>query len=330
VIISAADLVFYRLPSTLSPFGLQAYPMDLQQHALAAVDELVTIQDLMRWAVSRMNEAEIYFGHGTDNSWDEARLLVTHALSLPWQLDSSWLSSRLTRPEREAVLALLVQRIQSRIPAPYLLGEAWFCGLPFVVDERVLIPRSPIGEMINQGFEPWWQGAESPRRILDLCTGSGCIGIACAVRFADADVELLDISLQALAVAEENIERHELHDRVVALQSDLFSAAEGRYDLIVSNPPYVDAYDMATLPEEYHHEPALALAAGEDGLDLVRQMLAVARNYLTDDGLLVVEVGNSWPALVEAYPQLPFEWPDFAQGGHGVFVLQARDLDLLS
>lgn len=303
--------------------------MDLQEHAQAAVDELLTIQDLLRWSVSRMNESEIYFGHGTDNSWDEARLLVTHALSLPWQLDNSWLSARVTRAEREAVLALVTERIQSRTPAPYLIGEAWFCGLPFVVDERVLIPRSPIGQMIEQGFAPWWQGAGTPGRILDLCTGSGCIGIACARQFEDATVELLDISAEALEVAEENIQRHELEDRVVALQSDLFSAADGRYDLIVSNPPYVDAYDMATLPQEYHHEPELALAAGDDGLDLVRRMFAVARDYLTDDGLLVVEVGNSWPALVEAYPQLPFEWPEFERGGHGVLVLQARDLDLL-
>lgn len=303
--------------------------MDLQQHALAAVDELQTLQDLLRWTVSRMNEADIYFGHGTDNSWDEARLLVTHALSLPWQLDNSWLSARVTRPEREAVLALVTERIQKRVPAPYLIGEAWFCGLPFVVDERVLIPRSPIGEMIELGFASWWKGLEAPQRILDLCTGSGCIGIACAKHFENAEVELLDISAEALEVADENIQRFELEDRVVALQSDLFSAADGRYDLIVSNPPYVDAYDMSTLPEEYHHEPELALAAGEDGLDLVRRMLAEARDYLTDDGLLVVEVGNSWPALVEAYPQLPFVWPEFERGGHGVFVLQARDLDLL-
>lgn len=303
--------------------------MDLQQQSQAAVDELVSILDLLRWAVSRMNEAEIYFGHGTDNPVDEARLLVTHGLSLPWSIEDRWLDSRTTRHERERVVGLIQERILSRVPAPYLVGEAWFCGHAFAVDERVLIPRSPIGEMINQRFAPWWQGQSEPKRILDLCTGSGCIGIACALEYPEAEVELLDISTDALSVAETNIERYDLGDRVVALQSDLFAAADGRYDLIVSNPPYVDADDMALLPEEYHHEPELALAAGDDGLDLVRTMLAQARNYLTDDGLLVIEVGNSWPAVLENWPQLPFEWPTFVNGGHGVFVLQARDLDLL-
>ncbi|WP_221801270.1 50S ribosomal protein L3 N(5)-glutamine methyltransferase [Oceanobacter mangrovi] len=308
--------------------------MDLQTQARTAIDELVTIQDLVRWSVSRMNESDIYFGHGTDNPWDEARLLVTHALSLGWELAPEWYSSRVTRAEREDVLALVCERIESRVPAPYLIGEAWFCGLAFRVDERVLIPRSPIGEMIDSEFAPWWQRgfepADQPRRILDLCTGSGCIGIACAVQYPDAEVELLDISFDALAIAEENIQRHGLEDRVQAFQSDLFSAASGKYDLIVSNPPYVDADDMASLPEEYHHEPELALAAGDDGLDLVRTILKQARQFLTDDGLLVVEVGNSWPALEAAFPQLPFVWPEFERGGHGVFVLQARDLELLA
>lgn len=308
---------------------------DLFAQAGQAADELQTMQDFIRWTVSRMNEAGIYLGHGTDNPWDEALLLVTHALHLPWNLADEWRHSRLTRSEREAILDLVVARIEQRVPAPYLTGVAWFCNLPFVVDERVLIPRSPIGQMIEQNFAPWWQGdlhsgKPAPRRILDVCTGSGCIGIACAVQFPQAEVELLDISFEALEVAEENIHRHELQERVTALQSDLFSAASGKYDLIVSNPPYVDADDMHSLPEEYRHEPELALAAGDDGLDLVRIMLKEARQYLTDDGLLVVEVGNSWPALVDAYPQLPFVWPTFERGGHGVFVLQARDLDLLS
>tara|TARA_R110001592_G_scaffold44571_5_gene143225 strand:- start:3306 stop:4238 length:933 start_codon:yes stop_codon:yes gene_type:complete len=304
--------------------------MYLHQNASAAIEELSTIQDMLRWSVSRMNEFDIYFGHGTDNAWDEARLLVTHALMLPWELSPEWYSARLTRQERESVIALVVERIDSRFPAPYLTGQAWFCGLPFVVDERVLIPRSPIAELIQNEFLPWWQGEDKPQRMLDLCTGSGCIGIACAVQFPDAEVELLDISFDALTLAEENIQRHGLGHRVQALQSDLFAAAHGQYDLIVSNPPYVDAEDMASLPEEFQHEPALALAAGEDGLDLVRIMLRQARQYLSDDGLLVVEVGNSWPALEAAFPELPFVWPDFERGGHGVFVLQARELELLS
>ncbi|WP_430462933.1 50S ribosomal protein L3 N(5)-glutamine methyltransferase [Thalassolituus sp. LLYu03] len=308
---------------------------DLHQQCAEAVEQLSTLGDMIRWSVSRMNEADIYFGHGTDNPWDEALLLVTHALNLPWNIASEWHSARLTQSEREAVVNLVGERIDQRVPAPYLTGVAWFCDLPFVVDERVLIPRSPIGQMIELGFAPWWQGAleqnvPAPQRILDLCTGSGCIGIACAVKFPQAEVELLDISFDALSVADENIRRHGLEDRVMALQSDLFGSASGKYDLIVSNPPYVDADDMNTLPEEYHHEPELALAAGDDGLDLVRIMLKQAREFLTDDGLLVVEVGNSWPALVEAYPELPFVWPEFKRGGHGVFVLQARDLDLLN
>ncbi|UTW50097.1 50S ribosomal protein L3 N(5)-glutamine methyltransferase [Bacterioplanoides sp. SCSIO 12839] len=274
-----------------------------------------------------MAEAGIYFGHGTDNPQDESVLLVTHALGLPWNQADQWRDCRLTRSERETVVSLLVTRIEQRVPAPYLVGEAWFCGLPYLVDERVLIPRSPIAELIETNFQPWLQ--HQPKRIMDLCTGSGCIGIACAMQFPDAQVELLDISFDALAVAEENIQRLEVHDRVVALQSDLFSAAHGRYDLIVSNPPYVDADDMACLPDEFHHEPELALAAGNDGLDLVRIMLKQACDHLTDDGVLVVEVGNSWPALADAYPQLPFQWQEFERGGHGVFVLHAKDLDAL-
>ncbi|UXD87999.1 50S ribosomal protein L3 N(5)-glutamine methyltransferase [Thalassolituus hydrocarboniclasticus] len=309
--------------------------MDLQHHAECAVDELNTLQDVIRWSVSRMSEAGIYYGHGTDNPWDEALLLVTHALHLPWNLANEWRNAQLTRTERQAAIELILTRIEQRVPAPYLTGVAWFCNLPFVVDERVLIPRSPIGQMIDQGFAPWWQGhtldgQPQPQRIMDLCTGSGCIGIAMAKKFPQAEVELLDLSFEALEVADENIQRHQLEDRVMALQSDLFAAASGKYDLIVSNPPYVDADDMSCLPEEYHHEPEMALAAGDDGLDLVRIMLKEARQYLTDDGLLVVEVGNSWPALAAAYPQLPFVWPEFEHGGHGVFVLQARDLDLLN
>ncbi|MGB1092482.1 MAG: 50S ribosomal protein L3 N(5)-glutamine methyltransferase [Oceanobacter sp.] len=304
--------------------------MNIRKQAEQAIHELKTVQDMLRWAVSRMNEAGIYFGHGTDNPWDEARLLVTHALHLPWDMAIEWYSSVLTEEERTQVADLVATRIETRMPAPYLTEEAWFCGKPYKVDQRVLIPRSPIAEMINQGFAPWWKNNHAPQRILDLCTGSGCIGIACAHAFDEAQVELLDLSFDALAVAEENIYRHGLEDRVTAMQSDLFAAADGRYDLIVSNPPYVDADDMASLPEEFLHEPEMALAAGDDGLDLVRIMLAEAEQYLTDDGLLVVEVGNSCIALADAYPELPFVWPSFKQGGHGVFVLQASDLKKLN
>jgi ribosomal protein L3 glutamine methyltransferase len=291
-----------------------------------ALNELSTLQDLLRWSISRMNEAGLHFGHGTDNARDDAVMLVTHALHLPWNIEQDWQNAKLTHSEREMVISLISRRINERMPTPYLTGEAWFYGLPFVVDERVLIPRSPIAEIIAARFQPW-VGDKKVHRIMDLCTGSGCIGIACATEFPQAHVELLDISFDALALADENIASHDLNDRVIALQSDLFEAADGKYDIIVSNPPYVDADDMSCLPEEFHNEPELALAAGEDGLDLVRIMLAQARQYLTDDGLFIVEVGNSWPALEDAYPTVPFMWQEFELGGHGVFVLTADQLD---
>lgn len=291
----------------------------------ALLDELLTLRDFIRWGASEFTAAELFYGHGTDNAWDEAEQLVLHAVHLTPPLDSEWLSARLTRPERERVLANLQRRIQERIPAAYITGKAWFTGLPFQVDERVLVPRSPIAELILKRFEPWL--IQPLQRILDLCTGSGCIGIACAYAFPDAEVQLSDISWDALAVAEENIQLHNLEERVFAIQSDGFANLQGQvFDLIVSNPPYVDAEDMASLPDEYHAEPELGLASGEDGLDFTRQLLAQAADHLTETGLLVVEVGNSWPALAAAYPELPFIWVEFERGGHGVFVLSAQDL----
>lgn len=300
----------------------------LSPAAQEAVTDLRTLRDMIRWVMSYLSQHAVYLGHGTDNARDEAILLCSSQLSIDWPEVDDWLDSRLTQSERVSIATLVEQRVHERVPVPYLIGQAWFCGWPFVVDERVLIPRSPIAELIQQRFEPWLE--QEPARILDLCTGSGCIGIACAHTFEQAQVELLDISFDALAVAEDNIQRHQLDDRVMALQSDLFSAASGQYDLIVSNPPYVDADDMACLPDEYHHEPVLALAAGDDGLDLVRTMLAQAKQYLSEQGVLVIEVGNSWPALAAAYPELPFQWQEFEHGGHGVCVLHARDLDNLS
>lgn len=304
------------------------------EQAQQAVTELRTLQDMLRWGVSRMHEADLFFGQGLADAIDEALLLVTHALHLPWNIDNHWHQTRLTLKERESVVALLKRRIEEKIPAAYLTGVAWFSGEPFYVDERVLIPRSPIAQMIEEHFASWWQGSTdsftgnpAPKRILDLCTGSGCLGILAAKAFPDAEVEVMDLSFDALDVAQQNIEAHHLADQIQAFQSDLFEAASGQYDLIISNPPYVDAEDMASLPAEYLHEPTLALEAGHDGLDIVRIMLEQARNYLADDGLLVVEVGNSFPALIAAYPQLPFVWPEFKRGGHGVFVLQAQDLD---
>lgn len=290
-----------------------------------ARDQLSTIRDFLRWAASEFIAAKLFYGHGTDNPWDEAEQLVLHAIHLAPPLGDEWLDARLTYSERERVIANIQRRISERIPAAYITGQAWFAGLPYVVDERVLVPRSPIAELIGKRFSPWL--VNEPRQILDLCTGSGCIGIACAYAFPDAEVQLSDISYDALAVAEENIHQHGMTERVFAMQSDLFENLLGqRFDLIVSNPPYVDAEDMASLPDEFHAEPELGLASGDDGLDFTRRLLKDAADFLTEEGLLVVEVGNSWPALEEAYPTLPFTWVEFERGGHGVFVLTAQDL----
>ncbi|MCP1602900.1 50S ribosomal protein L3 N(5)-glutamine methyltransferase [Pseudomonas citronellolis] len=283
---------------------------------------LLTLRDHIRWAVSRFHAEGLYFGHGTDNAWDDARLLVLGALHLPWEMADAYLDCRLEDDEREHLRELLRQRIEERVPTAYLLGEAWFCGLPFVVDERVLVPRSPIAELIQQRFEPWL--AAEPARILDLCTGSGCIGIACAYEFLQAEVVLADLSFDALEVANVNIERHELGERVYTVQGDGFAGLPGqRFDLIVSNPPYVDAEDFADMPAEYQHEPELGLASGNDGLDLVRRMLAEAADHLTGQGTLIVEVGNSQVHVEALYPEVDFTWLEFRHGGHGVFLLSA-------
>jgi ribosomal protein L3 glutamine methyltransferase len=288
-------------------------------------EELVSIRDFIRWGASLFNEATLFFGHGTDNCWDEAEQLVLHAIHLQPPLADEWLDARLTRVERERVFAHLQRRVNERIPAAYITGQAWFAGMPFVVDERVLVPRSPIAELIEKRFEPWL--ANEPLHILDLCTGSGCIGIACAQVFPNAEVQLSDISFDALAVAEENIQLHHLEDRVFAIQSDLFANLIGqKFDLIVSNPPYVDADDLASMPDEYRAEPEIGLASGHDGLDFTRRLLREACDYLNENGLLIVEVGNSWVALDAAYPSVPFIWVEFTRGGHGVFILKVQDL----
>ncbi|WP_018862827.1 MULTISPECIES: 50S ribosomal protein L3 N(5)-glutamine methyltransferase [unclassified Thioalkalivibrio] len=288
---------------------------------------LRTLRDFIRFGASQFRAGGLSFGHGTDNAFDEAAWLVLHALHLPLDLPESWWSSNLSEAERTRVIAVLRTRIETRKPAAYLTGEAWFAGLPFFVDEHVLVPRSPLAELIAVGFEPWIE-ADSVERVLDLCTGGGCIGIATALALPQAQVDVSDVSEPALAVAARNIERHDVGDRVQVRHSDVFEALgpEDRYDLIVSNPPYVDARDMAELPQEYRHEPELGLAAGEDGLDIVRRILAGARRHLTEDGALIVEVGNSQPAVEEAFPDLPLIWLEFESGGHGVFLAYARDL----
>ncbi|UNG20615.1 50S ribosomal protein L3 N(5)-glutamine methyltransferase [Stutzerimonas zhaodongensis] len=288
----------------------------------ASSSRLRTLRDHIRWAVSRFHAEQLFFGHGTDNAWDEARQLVLGALHLPWEMADSYLDCRLEDDEREHLQALLHRRIEQRVPTAYLLGQAWFCGLPFIVNDHVLIPRSPIGQLIERRFEPWL--AKEPARILDLCTGSGCIGIACAYEFLDAEVLLADLSFEALEVANRNIEQHGLDDRVYTVQGDGFDGLpKQRFDLIVSNPPYVDAEDFADMPAEFQHEPALGLACGDDGLNLVRRILAEAADHLTETGTLVVEVGNSQVHVEALYPEVDFTWLEFTDGGHGVFLLAA-------
>lgn len=294
---------------------------------LKDVEGLSNLTDFVRWGASQFNQAGIYFGHGTDNEIDESLLLVLHALNLPFGLSDELMQSHLTVAERERIIALFNRRIEERLPAAYLTHQAWFAGLSFYVDERVLVPRSPIAELIEAGFEPWVD-PDAVTKVLDMCTGSACIAIACAIAFPEAHVDASDISTEALAVASMNIEKHQLQGRVQAIQSNVFAQLPARrYDIIVSNPPYVDAQDMADLPAEYHAEPVLGLAAGDDGLDIVRRMLARAGDYLTAQGILVVEVGNSAPAVEAAWPDVPFMWLEFERGGSGVFLLTAAQLD---
>ena len=290
------------------------------------IHHLHTIRDFIRWGASRMNEAGVHFGHGTADAIDEAAALVLHALHLSPDLHEEYLQAALTPAEKQAVLDLLERRVRERKPAAYLMHQAWFMGLPFYVDERVLVPRSPLAELIERHFAPWVD-PDAVEHILDLGAGSGCIGIACAYAFPGARVDLADISTTTLEVARRNIEEHGLKERVEAIQSDLFAALAGRrYELIVSNPPYVSLEEMAQLPEEYRHEPALGLAAGEQGLDVVIEILRQAPDYLSEEGTLVVEVGNAQYTLCEAFPDAPFVWLDLERGGEGVFLMTAEQL----
>ena len=291
-------------------------------------NDLVTLRDLIRWGTSQFNAAGLSFVQGMPTAIDEAVYLCLSALHLPPDFSVDYFDCVLTMDERLHILSKFQQRIEQHKPAAYITNEAWFAGLSFYVDERVLIPRSPIAEMIHQQFS-LWSDPEQVDNILDLCTGSGCIAIACAYAFDHAMVDASDISADALAVAEINRRDHGLEDRVQLLESDLFESIPGkRYDIIVSNPPYVSIREMAELPAEFAFEPGdSALAAGETGMDIVLPMLLQARDYLTDDGILVVEVGYSKPALEALLPEVPFFWVDFEFGGEGVFVLTADQLD---
>lgn len=287
--------------------------------------ELKTIKDWQRYAVTEMNQADVFFGHGAVDAWQETNLLLAAVTVLNFHELAEVGECRLTSFEKQKFWQLLQKRIDQRVPASYLTQQAWFMGLPFYVDERVLIPRSPISELIANQFQPWLQ--TSPQRILDLCTGSGCIAIASAYAFPEAEIDALDISEDALAVCEKNIQQHALEHQVTPMLSDGFAAvAQERYDLIITNPPYVDAEDMADLPQEYQYEPTLGLAAGNDGLALVRRILAEAAEYLNPEGILVCEVGNSKVHMETTWPDVPFLWVDFERGGDGVFVLTREQL----
>lgn len=314
---------------------IRAFPdvqvVSVSESELSQIDEallaeaetgLVTIRDFIRFGVSCLRLNDVHLGHGSNDPFAEATALVMQTLGLEWSADAEILDAKLLPSERRAVIDLIRRRVNERVPLGYLLNLAYFAGLPFYVDERVLIPRSPIAELIANRFLPWLEF--EPQRVLDLCTGSGCIAIAIAKQFPEAIVDGTDISLDALSVASLNVEHHELQDNVNLIESDLFAKLPGqRYDLIVSNPPYVDAEDMADLPPEFLREPELALASGRDGLDFTRRLLSEAADHLTDDGVLIVEVGNSWWALEQEFPEVPFLWVEFESDAHGVFVLTA-------
>ncbi len=286
-----------------------------------------TIEQAIRRVAGAFELAGLSHGHGTDNPFDEAAWLVLAALRLPPVVPPVVLTTVLTGQEREAIAKLVARRIDERMPTAYLTGIAWFCGLRFHVDPHVLIPRSPIAELIDAGFAPWIAPDRTVRRILDIGTGSGCIAIACACKFPEAEIDAIDVSEEALAIARRNIGEHGFAGRVHAIRSDLFAALEGRvYDLIVGNPPYVDEAEMAALPEEFRREPALGLAGGRDGLDIVVRILREAGRHLVPNGVLVVEVGASEDALIRRFPEVPFLWLEFAHGGQGVFLLTADEL----
>ena len=293
----------------------------------AALTELVSVRDFIRYAVSRFNAAKLFFGHGSDNAWDEAVYLTLHTLNLPLDRLEPFLDARLLPHERERLLDVFRRRCEDRLPAAYLTNEAWLGEHRFYVDDRVIVPRSFIAELLEEQLTPWIDDPWAVESALDLCTGSGCLAILTALAFPNAEVDAVDLSQDALSVAERNVADYQLQDRVSLVHSDAFTALAGkRYNLIISNPPYVNAESVAALPPEYLHEPELALGSGEDGLDFTRIILAEAKKHLTEDGVLVVEIGHNRDELEAAYPTLPFTWLDTQAGDEYVFMLRAEDL----
>ncbi|MFO1257425.1 MAG: 50S ribosomal protein L3 N(5)-glutamine methyltransferase [Gammaproteobacteria bacterium] len=291
-----------------------------------ATIELETLRDLVRFCISQFNAADLLYGHGTDNSFDEAMNLVLGSIHLPPDMDLSLMNAKLTRSERRLILERLKRRIEDHVPVPYLVKEAWFGGLGFYVDERVIIPRSPIAELVEEQFNPWVEEG-TVSNILDLCTGSGCIAIQTAINFPDAAIDAIDESQEALEVAHINLERFDVADQVTLIRSNLFEKVPAKqYDIIISNPPYVSEKDYRLLPNEYHHEPKMALIAEDEGLAIVLRILKEAGQYLTPKGILVVEVGYLQEKLEAQYPDAPFTWLQFENGGDGVFLLTADEL----
>ena len=290
-------------------------------------ETLFTIRDWLRYSVSRLEESGVFFGHGTDNAYDESVWLVMSALHLPLDTLDNFLDARITRDEAKHLAHLIERRVTERVPTAYLLREAWLKGFKFYVDERVIVPRSFIAELLEDGLAPWIEYPEMVESAADICTGSGCLGVLLAHAFPNATVDVVDISPDAIAVANINIKNYGLEDQITAVQSDMLSGLKGKkYDLIISNPPYVDAPAMSALPQEYRNEPQIALGSGVAGLDHTHILLKEAKKHLNDDGILVVEIGHNRDALLDAYPELPFTWLDVESGNEFVFLLSKEQL----
>ncbi|WP_115133996.1 50S ribosomal protein L3 N(5)-glutamine methyltransferase [Neisseria zoodegmatis] len=291
-----------------------------------AAEQLSTVRDILRFAVSRFNEAGLHFGHGSDNAHDEAAYLILHTLSLPLDILDPYLDAKLLDSEKEEVLGLIEKRVTERVPVAYLTNQAWQGDFDFYVDERVIVPRSFIYELLGEPLAPWIEHEELVHRALDLCTGSGCLAVQMAYHYPAAEIDAVDLSLDALEVAAINVEDYGLEERINLIHTDLFEGLEGTYDLIVSNPPYVDAESVEALPQEYLHEPELALGSGSDGLDATREIILNAAKFLNPKGVLLVEIGHNRDVLEAAYPELPFTWLETSGGDGFVFLLTREQL----
>ncbi len=301
--------------------------MQIDNYFSAASQSLHTVRDYLRFAVSRFYQAKLFFGHGSNDAYDEAVYLILHTLHLPVDTLAPFLDAQLTMSERSEVLSIIQRRVEQRIPAAYLTHEAFLGEYSFYVDERVIVPRSFIAELLRQRLSPWIAEPDNIGHVLDMCTGSGCLAILCADAFPNAQVDAVDLSADALMVAKRNVADYELAERINLVESDLFTQLPGRkYDLIISNPPYVDAESVAALPPEYLHEPKLSLGSGSDGLDATRVILAQAAEHLSDNGILIVEIGHNRDVIEAAYPTLPFTWLDVTAGDQFVFMLHRNDL----